>query len=200
MVTLEQVEKLRERANILGANISYDEAKAALEKTNGDILEAIINLEKQNRIQAPEGGGYYSSRNTQQSTEGNSHEKKSKVESEKINGTSFGELTGRFFRWCGKIISKGNMNSFEVVKDGAKILTVPVTVLVVLLIFTFWITVPVIIIGLFFGYRYMFNGPDLGKENVNRALNSVSEAAEHLKKEVKDCCQNEKSNGENPNN
>lgn len=194
MVTLEQVEKLRERANI-----SYDEAKAALEKTNGDILEAIINLEKQNRIQAPEGGGYYSSRNAQQSTESNSQNGKSKVELDNNDGISFKELVGRAFRWCGKIISKGNINSFDVMKDGVKVMAVPVTILVLLLLFTFWITVPVIIIGLFFGYRYMFNGPDLGKENVNRALNSVAEAAEHIKKEVKDC-KNEKSNGENPNN
>ncbi|WP_442870577.1 hypothetical protein [Clostridium sp. Cult2] len=64
MVTLDQVEKLRQRANI-----SYDEAKAALEETNGDILEAIINLEKENRIKLPEGGGYYNSRNTDQNRE-----------------------------------------------------------------------------------------------------------------------------------
>ncbi len=42
MVTLEQVEKLCERANI-----SYEEAKVALEETNGDILEAIIKSGKQ---------------------------------------------------------------------------------------------------------------------------------------------------------
>lgn len=65
MVTLVQVERLCEHANI-----SYDEARAALEETNGDILEAIINLEKQNRIQAPR-GGYYNSANTQQDRETN---------------------------------------------------------------------------------------------------------------------------------
>ncbi len=56
MVTLEQVEQLRQRANI-----SYDEAKAALEETNGgDLLQAIINLEKQNCIKPPKGGGFFS--------------------------------------------------------------------------------------------------------------------------------------------
>ena len=50
MVTLEQVEKLREHANI-----SYDEAKAALENANGDILQAIIDLEKQGKIKPPPG-------------------------------------------------------------------------------------------------------------------------------------------------
>ncbi len=72
-------------------------------------------------------------------------------------------------------------------------------VLVVLLIFTFWITVPLIILGLFFGYRYRFTGPDLGKENVNRTLDSVAEAAESLKKEVKDS-NNERSKREDSDN
>ena len=53
-------------------------------------------------------------------------------------------------------------------------MTIPVTVLVVFLLFAFWLIIPLIIIGLFFGYRYMFSGPDLGKENVNRAMDSVA--------------------------
>ena len=57
MVDFEKVQKLREYANI-----SYEEAKKALEEANGDMLEAVINLEKQNRIKAPETGGYYNSR------------------------------------------------------------------------------------------------------------------------------------------
>jgi hypothetical protein len=77
-------------------------------------------------------------------------------------------------------------------------MTVPVTVLVVLLIFTFWITVPLIIIGLFLGYRYSFAGPDLGKESVNQALDSVAQAAENIKREVKDS--NERMHGEDTDN
>lgn len=181
MVTLEQVEKLREKANI-----SYDEAKAALEKTNGDILEAIINLEKENRIPPPEGGGYYNSKREDQDSESYGKGTKFKGGSKKDDSISFGELVNKFFKGCGKILEKGNRNSFEVKKDGANVITVPVTVLGVLLLFTFWITVPVIIVGLFFGYRYMFSGPDLGKENVNKTLDSVAEMAENIKREVKD--------------
>ena len=73
------------------------------------------------------------------------------------------------------------------------------TVLVLLLIFTFWITLPLIIIGLFFGYRYMFAGPDLGRDNVNSTLDSVAKVAENLKKEVKDS-KNERSAGEDSDN
>ncbi|CCQ96968.1 Ubiquitin-associated-domain-containing protein [[Clostridium] ultunense Esp] len=191
MITLEQVEKLRQRANI-----SYDEAKAALEETNGDMLEAIINLEKQNRINPPKGGGYYSSKNSQEDRKKGQHSETGESGTKADYGASFGELIGRFFRWCGKIVNRGNRNHFEIIKDGDKIMSIPVTVLAILLIFTFWITIPIIILGLFFGYRYMFSGPDLGKENVNRAMDSVADVAENLKKEVK----GEKSNGENSDN
>lgn len=181
MVTLEQVEKLRERANI-----SYDEAKEALEKTNGDILEAIINLEKENRIKEPQGGGYYSTKSEQEQVGNNSNEQSSDKTSRNNNAASFRELIVRFVRWCGKIIARGNENNFEVIKAGEKIVVIPVTILVILLLVAFWITVPILIVGLFLGYKYMFSGPDLGKENVNRAMESVAEAAENLKNGVKD--------------
>jgi hypothetical protein len=46
-INLEQIETLRERANV-----SYEEAKAALETCNGDIVEALIYLERQNKVKA----------------------------------------------------------------------------------------------------------------------------------------------------
>lgn len=44
-VSLEQIELLKERANV-----SYGEAKEVLEKCNGDVLEALIYLEGQSKV------------------------------------------------------------------------------------------------------------------------------------------------------
>lgn len=44
-VKLELIDELRKRANV-----SYKDAKEALEKANGDIVEALIYLEKQNKV------------------------------------------------------------------------------------------------------------------------------------------------------
>ncbi len=44
-VKLELIDELKRRANV-----SYEEAREALEKTNGDIVEALIYLEKQNKV------------------------------------------------------------------------------------------------------------------------------------------------------
>ena len=188
MVTLEQVEKLKERANI-----SYDEARAALEASNGDLLEAIINLEKQNRVEAPKGGGYYSSKDAEKCG-GQNGEERYKYQHQK--GSSLRDLIGKFFKGFKKMVCRGNKNYFEAVRDGNIIISIPVTLLVVLLIFAFYFTLPLLVVGLFFGCRYSFKGPDLGKENLNRAMDSVADVAEKLKKEVK----GEKTDGEDSNN
>lgn len=171
MIDFEQVQKLRERANI-----SFEEAKKALEETDGDMLEAVINLEKQNRIKAPEAGGYYNSQAENQSANehgrGNSRDNRNAH----TKDSSFGEQVAAFFRWCGKVIHKGNINHFEVLKDDSRIMMLSLTALALLLLFAFWIVVPLIIVGLFFGYRYQFKGPDLEKPEVNRAMESVSNA------------------------
>lgn len=187
MIKLEQVEELRKRANI-----SYDEAKKALEETNGDILEAIINLEKQNKIEPPKGGGYYSTKNE------NKEDNYQRVDSQRINtddevSISIGDLLKKIGQFIMKIIDKGNRNQFEVVKNGEKVMTLPVTILAILLVFTFWVTLPLMIVGLFFGFRYRFSGPDLGREDINRAMDSVAGVAENIKKEIK----GDNTNGEN---
>ncbi|HOA42657.1 MAG TPA: DUF4342 domain-containing protein [Bacillota bacterium] len=173
MITLEQVEKLREKANV-----SYDEAKAALEAANGDMLEALINLEKQGKVVPPEGGGYY--RSTGEKNDSKEDSKASKKYAS--NRDSLADLIRRFVRFCGMLIHKGNINSIEVLKDGEVKTAFSVTVLVVLALCFFWITIPLLVIGLFLGYRYRFKGPDLGKDSVNSAMDTAAEAAENLKK------------------
>lgn len=43
-ISLEQIDELRRRANV-----GYEEAKDALEKSNGDIVEALVYLERQHK-------------------------------------------------------------------------------------------------------------------------------------------------------
>ena len=176
MITLEQVDKLREKANV-----SYDEARAALEATNGDMLEALIHLEKQGKVAPPEGGGYYSSARGKANTKGDSKDSHTYNYRQRDSLT---DLVRRFGRFCAMIIHKGNINSIEVLKDGEVKTSFSITVLVVLAACFFWITIPLLVIGLFLGYRYRFQGPDLGKDSVNNAMDSAATAAETLKKSI----------------
>lgn len=176
MVTLEQVEKLRERADV-----TYDEAKAALEEANGDLLEALITLEKKGSVAAPEGGGYYSSQKSKARVEPQAF---AKQRYHKCNREKHDGLFHRFFTFCKELIHKGNINSLQVSKDGEEKLTLPVTVLVILAFLFFWVTVPLLVIGLFCGYTYRFTGPDLGKESMNNMMDTAANAAENLKKSM----------------
>ncbi|MDP4152750.1 MAG: ubiquitin [Bacillota bacterium] len=174
MATLEQVEKLREKANV-----TYDEAKEALDSANGDMLDALIYLEKKGKVSEPDGGGYYSSEQKAPIIE-----VKASGDEKDCGGESFGDLMGRFGRFCLKILHKGMTNSFVVTKNGERKASVPVIVPVIMLLFMFWLTIPLLIVGLFFGLRYRFVGPDLEKESVNGAMDAVANTADKIKKSI----------------
>lgn len=178
MATIEQVEKLREKANV-----TYDEAKTALDASDGDMLEAMIYLEKNGKVQPPENGGYYNSESQKQP-----EKEKTNVTNGYYyeNGETFAQLFRKFLRWCRKMIFKGNSNIFEVWRNNQVMISIPVTVLVLLLIFAFWFVIPLIVAGLFFGCRYIFKGPDLDKTGVNRMMDSAADAAENIKKELQE--------------
>lgn len=53
-VNLDQIDELRKRANC-----SYEEAKEALENCNGDMVEALVYLEKQHKVKADDGVSIY---------------------------------------------------------------------------------------------------------------------------------------------
>jgi hypothetical protein len=174
MATLEQVEKLREKTGV-----SFEEAKAALEASGDDLLDAIIYLERQGKVNAPQGGGYYSSQNTQgdQSYGGGNG-----YYNAPNSGPTFKESMGRFGRFCASIFNIGNTNYLEAEKNGTIMFTVPVTVLVILLIFFFWVIVPLFVVSLFFGFHYRFRGAEIGTEQVNKVMDGASDTVEDIKK------------------
>ena len=164
MTNFEMVETLRQHANV-----SYEEAKQALEETNWDILEAMVLLEKQGKVTG-NGGGTYTTRQEPQP--------------EKTG--RFKSVMARLADTLIRLIRKGNENFLEFHKNGKKQFELNVTVVILLLIFCFWVMAPLLVIGLFTGFRYVFRGPDLGKENINGAMDKASEFAENIKKDVDD--------------
>ncbi|NLC53631.1 MAG: DUF4342 domain-containing protein [Firmicutes bacterium] len=190
MVDFEQVQRLRDYAK----NISYEEAKKALEEAEGDLLEAVIKLEKENKIQRPEAAGYYNSQTEERREDDRSHSRRNKRPHNE--GRSFRELVTTFLRWCRRMIHKGNINSFEVIQDDSRIITLPVTVLVLFLLFAFWVVIPLLILGIFFGYRYRFSGPDLDKPEVNQAMEKVTQVTARAVDSVVNAVENMAKDGD----
>ena len=165
MTNFEMVETLRQHANV-----SYEEAKRALEETNWDILEAMVLLEKEGKVAGEEGGAY-----TTRTQEKPRTEKKD---------SQFKVNLGRLGKAVGTLAHKGNVNFFQVSRRGEMIFEVPVSVLAILLICpTRWMCLIALVIGLFGGIHYSFRGPDLGRESINSAMNKASDFAENIGKD-----------------
>ncbi len=173
MATLEQVEKLREKANV-----SYEDAKAALDAAGGEILDALIWLEKQGKTAAPNGGGTYSSKYAEEEK----HEAGDSQARRARSDESFGDMAARFGRFCAKVFNIGNTNHLVAVKNGEEVFACPITVVVLLVAFFFWVVVPLFILSLFFGFRYSIRGSELGTESVNKVMDGASDTVEGIKK------------------
>lgn len=175
MNQLERVEKIREKTGV-----SYEEAKEALDAAGGDVLDAIVYLENQGKIKTPEKQVYTTKQEQDTSKEFIEAAKTYQGEDQE----SFGYIVKKFLKWCGRIIKKGCENFFIVKKQDEEILSVPVIVLV-LLLFAFWILLPLLVLGLFCGFRYSFKGNITKSVNVNGACDKAAQVCESMKKEFK---------------
>ena len=166
MEKMEKVEALRNKAGV-----TYEEAKAALEANNWDVLDAMIALEKEGKVK--------------QTSSSKAEVLTGDVVTENGQKGSSEPKRRKFMNWVKDILRKANRNSFEISKDGKIILTVPVLVFVIVLLFAFHIVIPLMIIGLFFSIKYHFSGPDVHSVDVdiNAAMDSASRTVENLKDE-----------------
>ena len=171
MEQFEKVEKLRVRAGI-----SYEEAKEALEANDWDLLDAMIWLEKQGKVSAPEQESY--------STQTENEEQMFSVQdmikqSEYKEQESFGKKLARLLK---KLWIKSKENDFVVSRREKEIFNVPVWAFVLILLLAWHIVLPAMIIALFFECHYFFRGKDdLG--NVNEAIEKASAFADKVKDE-----------------
>lgn len=162
--------------------VSLEDAKAALNASDFDMLDAVVYLEQLGKTSAPQ----YSSYTTEQNVGADRTAVYDEVE-EKSKRVTFGDLLGKFFKWVGKIIKIGNENFLDVTRNGEDIIKMPITVFVLLLLLAFWVCIPLLLVGLFFSFRYSFSGPIFKKDDVlNTALNKASDVTDNIKKEFKD--------------
>ena len=161
MEHFEMVEKLQQKANV-----SFEEAKAALEQSDWDLLDALVLLESEGKVQDAQPAEEYT---TQQ-------EKKVYVE---VVNPQVRDSVGKMWDWIKKIVRKGNKNQFVISRKGEEIIALPITVMV-LLVLVPGVGLPTILIalfvGLFLGARYSFRGPDISGK-VNAVIDTAQKKA-----------------------
>ena len=161
MDTFEKVEKLREKANV-----TFEEAKAALEEANGDLLDAMIILERQGK--AEERRESYSTKENADLMVVDQPEKK-----ERKHGNAFTDKLKVLWH-------KSIENYFVIEREDKVMLNIPICAFVIILIFTWHITLIAMVVALFFGCKYSFKGSSEMK-TANEVCDKVSEAAEKVK-------------------
>lgn len=181
MDRIEMVEKLREKADV-----TYEEAKAALEKSDWDMLDAIVFLEKDGKVKQETGS--YSTK-----SKGNKNREYYDIPKDT---TGIGDICRKLFKWLGKLIKRGNRNSINADRYGERIISVPVTAFVLLVLIGFWAIIPIMIVGLFFGFSYSFSGPDLGRDDFNDVIGKATKVAENIKDEFKERAEYAKEHAE----
>ena len=174
MTDFEKAEKLREKTGV-----SYAEAKEALDSSGGSMLDALIYLENQGKTNAPTGGGYYSGAGTPSTELMTTYNDEKRYNG---SGEDFSDLINRFGRFCKKVINKGMTNFLDAYKGEEVILSCPVLAVVALVVFFFWVTIPLFVISLFLGVRYRFRGPDLGLDSINKVMDDTSNTVDDVKR------------------
>lgn len=174
MDQLELVERLREKTGC-----SYSEAKAALDETGNDMLEALCWLESHGKTQLVAASC---------STEEREAPKQDPEPAPQKKKTGPNPVTEGFKSlWEGLVGLIRKCNQTELVmtgKSGKREFGIPLTLFIILLLLAFWAVLAVIVVALFFGNRFSVEGA-LHREEVNEVLDKAADFAEDLREELR---------------
>lgn len=173
MDKLKLVDKLRKKANI-----SYEEAKVVLENNNWDILDALLYLEENGRIEKPSVSIFYTNE-TRYSGEIQVIRKNEEYKYKASNS-----FQGIFETIC-KFIDTCNNIFLEIKKENKVFLKIPLTVVILLSFFMFWIIIPLIIVGLFFDIEFYIYANSVNTNKVNKVLSEISGYVKDIKEKFK---------------
>lgn len=174
MITLEMIDELRKRVDV-----SFEDAKEALEQNNGDILESIIYLEKNKNI-----------RNSNRGFKDiNDFKKEFKKGFDDYKGYgnkhNTGETLTGIARWIKKVVKVGNRNHVVIKKEDKIVMNIPLTFLAIGTVFAFYIVIPLLLLAMFTGHKINFVGEDVEKTSVNEYSSKVGDTVNDIKVELR---------------
>ena len=190
---MENFEKIEQLVNKAGC--SYEDARAALEGCGWDMIDAVISLEKEGKI----------SKETAESKEepvdvipevtldvrkddAGSGEKQDGSGNAGSGAEDSPKRKVGLWKRIKRILMNNRMLVFR--SNGQNIIDLPILAPIIALIAFFWATLIIAAVAMVFGYRFHFEGDDLGKTNINSTMDKATDYAEKVKNEFK-----EKTNG-----
>ena len=179
MTRLEMVEKIREKTGV-----TYEEARQSLEKTDWDMLDAIVALEHAKAdgnaayayAKAPEDAA-----DSQKTTE--TVEPRRRVV---LHAGDAGDKIAAVLKWIGNILHRGEQGHVEVIRKEETVMSLSVTTIILLLLLCWWLIVLLVAAGLFTGYRFHFVNFSLIGKAANAASEKASDKAEEIKNRMRE--------------
>lgn len=154
------------------AGVSLEEARQALAENDWDLLDAMVALERRGRtvVSAVTVDG------TNPGEYSEPQPVKNTVKKESFFTNGFAEI----WHYIKRLWRFSLDTNFTIHRRGEQIFGVPILVLAVLLLCCFWVVLPLLVIGLFVGCKYRFEGKK-GAEAANRAMEKLDGVVENIK-------------------
>ena len=171
---LKLVEKLREKTGI-----TYEDSKRVLEINNLDILDAILYLEKQGKVKSPSISIFYTNEYKESYEEENTKSNFEEVKKDS-NYKSNNTFEGIFEVIC-KAIDTCNNIFIEIKGKNNFFLKFPLTVVIILLIFGFWLLIPLVVIALFLDIEFSVESKNINTDKINDILSKISKEVQKIK-------------------
>lgn len=168
------VKKLKEQVEV-----TYEEAEEALKKSNWDTLDAVIYMEDNGIIKKPSVSTYFTT-DYKESLGGEVEKEEFKYSKNRREK----HIEGFFEKFC-NFIDKGNNIFFTVKKDVKVLFKLPLTAVIPLIILTFWVSVPFIIVGFIFEFSFSLEGRNMDLSKANNIFIEIEREVKKLKEEIK---------------
>ena len=161
MEKLEKVEQVRAKCDV-----SYEEAREALEACDYDVLDAIVYIERKRA--ADDVTSTYEEPVVEAEVD------------EEAMSSKFEDVWKSFCARAKSLVRGGMKTNFVLERNGERVAVIPVLILLAGL-FLWGATLWLLVIGLFFGFRYHIEGVEPFTVDVNGVMDKAADAAEDIK-------------------
>lgn len=176
MDKLEKVERICEKCGV-----SYEDAKAALDACNDDMLDAIIWLERAGKTNKQT--AHYTTKPPSQEIVSPEMVAAQAAYEKSSRKSDFSQHMSAFWDAFKNLLHKSVDTKFVATRNGKEFFSLPV-IIPIAGIFLWGATIWLLIIGLFFNIRYHLEDTKPITVDVNDAMDKIADAAETLKKDV----------------
>lgn len=175
----EKLEKVERVAEMTGA--SYADARAALEETGWDMLSAVVLLEEQGKAERRTArcSTGKDGEDTGISAEMARTQKQWRQDTRKV-----GVSEGAAAAW--RKVRDFLLVKLIVERDGTQLAVIPMFLVIVALLVLHCVALVAVLVSLFFGVRYRFDGLDAVTIDVNDAMGKVADMAESVAQNIGD--------------